>query len=113
MVTDVWGEFKKARPCEQADLPQSILERILLCVATQNGFKLRWGTRLLDFEQDEETVYSRSRYLCGAKSFSRERQPVGQRVVKLANDTGRLHAKSLQLMGVPEPDAQKREQTVE
>lgn len=37
-------------------------------------------------------------------SYSRERQPIGQRIVKRANDTGRMHAKLLGLMGVPEPD---------
>ncbi|KAL8652661.1 MAG: hypothetical protein Q9210_002555 [Variospora velana] len=297
------GEFQEASPCEQADLPQSILEPILLRVATQNGYKLRWDTRLIDFEQDEETGHVRSfiedavtgqqmtvvsRYLCGAdggrstvanklqlpfndtpggglalnvlceadltplllhsqglihvllrsdipqpdfcafaiarfvkpftewvfvlltkpgitkvtasedeimahvqdligdpsvhvklkqtsqwkvnecyaqlysrgnifclgdavhrhppfnglgsntciqdaynlawkiayvlkgkaapsllESFNRERQPVGQRVVKRANDTGRMHAKLLQLMGVPEPDVQKKQQILE
>ena len=47
------------------------------------------------------------------ESFSYERQPVGQRVVKRANDTGRMHAKLLQLMGVAEPDVQKKQQILE
>ncbi|KAL8996043.1 MAG: hypothetical protein Q9169_004355 [Polycauliona sp. 2 TL-2023] len=75
------GEFQEASPCDQADLPQSILEPILLRVAAQNGFKLRWDTRLVDFERDQGTGDVRSliedavtgqritvvsRYLCGA-----------------------------------------------
>ena len=81
IVTDGQGEFQEASPCEQADLPQSILEPILLRVATQNGFNLRWDTRLVDFVQDEGTGCVRSviedtlsgqhitvisPYLCGA-----------------------------------------------
>lgn len=46
-------------------------------------------------------------------SFSSERQPMGQRVVKRANDTGRMHGKLLQLMGVLEPDVQKKQQILD
>ncbi|KAI8626406.1 FAD binding domain-containing protein [Xylariaceae sp. FL1651] len=75
------GEYKKATPCAQADLPQSILEPILLRVATQNGFKLRWDYEFLTFRENVETgkVHSTirdllsgeeltviSNYLCGA-----------------------------------------------
>jgi 2-polyprenyl-6-methoxyphenol hydroxylase-like FAD-dependent oxidoreductase len=75
------GEYIKASPCEQADLPQSILEPIMLRHATQNGFKLRWDCELISFTQDEQTgkVHSIvkdhvtgqditviSNYLCGA-----------------------------------------------
>ncbi|KAI0198169.1 FAD binding domain-containing protein [Astrocystis sublimbata] len=75
------GEYKKATPCEQADIPQSILEPILLRVATQNGFKLRWNYEFLTCWQNTETgkVHSTikdllsgqeltivSNYLCGA-----------------------------------------------
>ncbi|KAI1292441.1 FAD binding domain-containing protein [Xylaria venustula] len=75
------GEYKGATPCEQADLPQSTLEPILLRVATQNGFKLRWDYEFLSCREDVETgkVHSRikdilsgevvtvkSNYVCGA-----------------------------------------------
>ncbi|KAJ3575782.1 hypothetical protein NPX13_g3920 [Xylaria arbuscula] len=75
------GEYKRASPCEQADLPQSTLEPILLRVATQNGFKLRWDYEFLTLREDEETgkVHSTirdilsgdvltvvSNYVCGA-----------------------------------------------
>ncbi|KAI1193161.1 FAD binding domain-containing protein [Nemania serpens] len=75
------GEYKKTTPCAQADLPQSILEPILLRVATQNGFKLRWDYEFLTCHEDAETgkVHSTirdllsgeevtvvSNYLCGA-----------------------------------------------
>ncbi|KAK4676305.1 hypothetical protein QC764_511100 [Podospora pseudoanserina] len=76
-----YGEFKQASPCEQADLPQSVLEPILLRVATQNGFHLRWDCQFVSFHQDETTskVHSViqdvltnqkitviSKFLCGA-----------------------------------------------
>ncbi|KAI1747721.1 FAD binding domain-containing protein [Xylaria castorea] len=75
------GEYKKATPCEQADLPQSILEPILLRIATQSGFKLRWDYEFLTCREDTGTgkVHSIikdllsgqeltviSNYLCGA-----------------------------------------------
>ncbi|KAI1144852.1 FAD binding domain-containing protein [Nemania diffusa] len=75
------GEYKSATPCAQADLPQSILEPILLRVATQNGFKLRWDYEFLTCREDAETgkVHSiikdllsgeeltvASNYVCGA-----------------------------------------------
>ncbi|KAI1119906.1 FAD binding domain-containing protein [Nemania abortiva] len=75
------GEYKTATPCAQADLPQSILEPILLRVATQNGFKLRWDYEFLTCYEDTETgkVHSTikdllsdeeltvvSNYVCGA-----------------------------------------------
>lgn len=82
-IHSLWmqGEYKKTTPCAQADLPQSILEPILLRVATQNGFKLRWDYEFLTCHEDAETgkVHSTirdllsgeevtvvSNYLCGA-----------------------------------------------
>ncbi|KAJ2998934.1 hypothetical protein NUW58_g163 [Xylaria curta] len=75
------GEYKGATPCAQADLPQSTLEPILLRVATQNGFRLRWDYEFLTCREDAATgkVYSTikdllsgeeltilSNYVCGA-----------------------------------------------
>ncbi|KAI3317741.1 FAD binding domain-containing protein [Xylariaceae sp. AK1471] len=75
------GEYKNATPCAQADLPQSILEPILLRVATQNGFKLRWDYEFITCREDVDTgkVHSTikdilsgeeltviSNYVCGA-----------------------------------------------
>ncbi|KAL8994639.1 MAG: hypothetical protein Q9169_005440 [Polycauliona sp. 2 TL-2023] len=93
------GEYQEASPCEQADLPQSILEPIFLRVATQNGFKLRWDTRLVGFERDEGTGDVRaliedavtgqrirvvSRYLCGADGG---RSTVAEKMQLPFNDT--------------------------
>ena len=75
------GEFKLASPCEQADLPQSVLEPILVRMATQNGFKIRWDTQFVECRENPETgkmqsiildlttqerITVISRYLCGA-----------------------------------------------
>ncbi|KAI1179784.1 FAD binding domain-containing protein [Nemania sp. FL0916] len=77
------GEYKLKSPCAQADLPQSILEPILLRIATHGGFKLRWDYEFLGFSPDKDPdtskIYSTvkdlisgqsltiiSNYLCGA-----------------------------------------------
>ncbi|KAI1347158.1 FAD binding domain-containing protein [Xylaria sp. FL0043] len=75
------GEYKKTTPCEQADLPQSILEPILLRVATHNGFKIRWDYEFVTCCEDaesgkvrstikdllsDEVVTVVSNYVCGA-----------------------------------------------
>ena len=80
-LTFVQGEYNDASPCEPADLPQTRLEPILVKYAAQNGFTVRFDTRLLSFVQDTETgivesviedlvmknkTLIRSRYLCGA-----------------------------------------------
>ncbi len=44
-----------ASPCNPADLPQTLLEPILIRHAVHNGFKVRFDTTLLSFTQDEET----------------------------------------------------------
>ncbi|KAB5575472.1 FAD binding domain-containing protein [Coniochaeta sp. 2T2.1] len=76
-----YGEFKLASPCEQADLPQSVLEPILLRMTTQNGFKIRWDMQFVECHEDPETgkmhsvildlmtqerITIISKYLCGA-----------------------------------------------
>ncbi|KAI1822511.1 FAD binding domain-containing protein [Xylaria intraflava] len=75
------GEYKKATPCAQADLPQSILEPILLRNATQNGFKIRWDYEFVTCRENPDSgkVHSTlndvltgeelrvvSNYVCGA-----------------------------------------------
>ncbi len=44
-----------ARPCEPADLPQTLLEPVLIRYATHNGFKVRFDTTFLSFSNDEDT----------------------------------------------------------
>lgn len=41
-------------------------------------------------------------------SFNAERQPVGRAVVRRTNETGRIHAQLFALMGVFEPDLEKK-----
>ncbi|KAI0539685.1 FAD binding domain-containing protein [Xylaria digitata] len=41
-------------------------------------------------------------------SYGVERQPVGKAIVKRANDTGRMHAKLFSLLGIFEPDVNKK-----
>ncbi|KAI1265389.1 FAD binding domain-containing protein [Xylariaceae sp. FL1019] len=75
------GEYRKATPCAQADIPQSILEPILVQKATQNGFKIRWDYEFITCWENAETgkvhatvkdllsgqeITIVSNYLCGA-----------------------------------------------
>ena len=46
-----------ASPCRPLDLPQTLLEPLLVGHATQNGFKTRFNTTLLSFVDDVETGF--------------------------------------------------------
>ncbi|KAJ5690421.1 hypothetical protein N7462_004813 [Penicillium macrosclerotiorum] len=73
------GDYEIASPCDPVDLPQTLLEPILVRHATLNGFSCRFDTTFIDFVQDQDGVTSilrdnitrleykiRSRYLFGA-----------------------------------------------
>ncbi|KAH8815291.1 FAD binding domain-containing protein [Xylogone sp. PMI_703] len=73
------GDYKLASPSEMLDLPQTLMEPILIRYATLHGFKCRWDTQFVSFEQDEKGVTTtlldnlsqksfqiRSKYLFGA-----------------------------------------------
>ncbi|KAI1803009.1 FAD binding domain-containing protein [Daldinia bambusicola] len=73
------GDYELASPSAMFDLPQTLLEPLLTRYATLNGFKCRWDTELVTFEQDENGVTTtlldklsqttfqvRSKYLFGA-----------------------------------------------
>ncbi|KAL1980673.1 hypothetical protein VTN96DRAFT_3653 [Rasamsonia emersonii] len=49
------GDYELASPCTPVDLPQTLLEPVLVRHATLNGFKTRFNTTLLSFEEDAET----------------------------------------------------------
>ncbi|KAF2704631.1 2,4-dichlorophenol 6-monooxygenase [Pleomassaria siparia CBS 279.74] len=49
------GEYETVSPCYHMDLPQNLLEPILVKYATQHGFKVRFDTQLLSFTSDEKT----------------------------------------------------------
>jgi len=69
-----------ASPCSPVDLPQTLLEPVLVRHAAQNGFNTRFNTELLSFEEGKDglitaTVYDkissiqykiRTKYLFGA-----------------------------------------------
>ncbi|KAJ5619935.1 hypothetical protein N7510_003919, partial [Penicillium lagena] len=73
------GEYEIASPCDPVDLPQTLLEPILVRYATLNGFTCRFDTTFVAFEQDATGTTStlrdnisgaqykvRSKYLFGA-----------------------------------------------
>ncbi|EFX05480.1 benzoate monooxygenase [Grosmannia clavigera kw1407] len=47
------GDYETASPCEPVDLPQTLLEPILVRRATSSGFCVRFDTVLASFEYDE------------------------------------------------------------
>ncbi|MFF0745860.1 FAD-dependent oxidoreductase [Streptomyces sp. NPDC004111] len=76
---DRLGDWATASPCPPADLPQSLLEPVLVTGAARRGAKVRFDTELLSFAQDADGVDARlldrltghefvlrSRYLIGA-----------------------------------------------
>ncbi|KAJ5298381.1 uncharacterized protein N7443_006501, partial [Penicillium atrosanguineum] len=73
------GDYETASPCDPVDLPQTLLEPILVRYATLNGFSSRFDTNFIDFVQDNKGTTStlrdnltgtkykiRSKYLFGA-----------------------------------------------
>ncbi|KAI1123578.1 FAD binding domain-containing protein [Nemania abortiva] len=74
------GDFQLRSPCSHLELPQTLLEPILLRYATQHGFPCRFSTRLVSFDDSptdaviaevEDQIYRtrqkvRFKYLFGA-----------------------------------------------
>ncbi|KAF5686931.1 phenol 2-monooxygenase [Fusarium circinatum] len=49
------GDYEMASPCQPADIPQTLLEPILIRHATHNKFQVRFDTVLTSFTKDEKT----------------------------------------------------------
>jgi 2-polyprenyl-6-methoxyphenol hydroxylase-like FAD-dependent oxidoreductase len=49
------GDYAAASPCTPVDLPQTLLEPMLVRYATSHGFKLRFDTVLQSFNSDSTT----------------------------------------------------------
>lgn len=47
------ARYKEASPCEPVDLPQTLLEPVLLRKAASSGFIVRFDTELVDFRDDQ------------------------------------------------------------
>ncbi len=50
------GDYLEASPCTMCDLPQTVLEPILVTEATRLGVQMRFGWELKSFTQDEDGV---------------------------------------------------------
>jgi 2,4-dichlorophenol 6-monooxygenase len=50
------GDYLDASPCVMNDMPQTILEPVLVTEATRLGVQIRFGWEFLSFEQDETGV---------------------------------------------------------
>lgn len=75
----IQGDYDEASPCNHVDIPQTVLEPILVHHAVQTGFSSRFDTSFISFEressgsilsnvQDNLTKYTyqiRSKYLFG------------------------------------------------
>jgi 2-polyprenyl-6-methoxyphenol hydroxylase-like FAD-dependent oxidoreductase len=48
------GDYELASPCRMIDLPQTLLEPILVRFASLRGFKMRFNTEFISHVQDEE-----------------------------------------------------------
>ncbi|CAG8060608.1 unnamed protein product [Penicillium salamii] len=52
------GDYETASPCDPVDLPQTLLEPILVRNATLNGFSCRFDTTFVNFTEDKDGVLS-------------------------------------------------------
>jgi 2-polyprenyl-6-methoxyphenol hydroxylase-like FAD-dependent oxidoreductase len=52
------GDYETVSPCTHMDLPQSLLEPILVKYATLHGFNVRFHTELLGFSEDDDGKYT-------------------------------------------------------
>lgn len=48
------GDWHDVSPCHNLDLPQSLLEPLLVKYATLNGFKMRYDTQSTDFQENAD-----------------------------------------------------------
>lgn len=48
------GDYDKASPCSHMDVPQTLLEPILVRYATNNGFTVRFNTVFVRFDEEED-----------------------------------------------------------
>ena len=55
------ADYELASPTQMCDLPQNLLEPVLVGTAAHRGAKVRFHTEFLSFEQDDEGVTSRVR----------------------------------------------------
>lgn len=73
------GDYEMASPCVMSDLPQSVLEPILVEEAVRNGAEFRWYTEFVSFREEADCIRTivrdrssqeeckiSSRYLIGA-----------------------------------------------
>ena len=47
------GDFQLSSPCSHLELPQTLLEPVLIRYASQHGFPCRFGTQLLSFDDSD------------------------------------------------------------
>jgi 2-polyprenyl-6-methoxyphenol hydroxylase-like FAD-dependent oxidoreductase len=52
-TNETQGDYERASPCKPVDLPQTLLEPILIRYATAHGFKVRFDTTLIHFKEHE------------------------------------------------------------
>ena len=48
------GDYASASPCDPCDLPQTLLEPMLVSHATRNGYQVRFNTSFLSFKEEQD-----------------------------------------------------------
>lgn len=64
------GEFEAASPCVMSDLPQSLLEPILVANAQSAGAEIRFSTEHIDFEESTNGVLIRLRNRSSSEEYT-------------------------------------------
>lgn len=49
------GDYDAASPCRHVDLPQTLLEPVLVRYATSNGWKVRFDSTFVKYERESPT----------------------------------------------------------
>jgi 2,4-dichlorophenol 6-monooxygenase len=53
------GDYEQGSPCAMCNIPQHMLEPIILDAAKANGAEIRFGTELVEISQDQESAYAK------------------------------------------------------
>ena len=53
------SDYEMASPCKYIDVPQSLLEPVLVKWSTTHGWRVRWDTKLIDFKEEQDSKSDR------------------------------------------------------
>ena len=64
------SDYEQGSPCAMCNIPQHVLEPIILDAAKANGAEIRFGTELIEISQDSDWAYAKVRERHGDKEYT-------------------------------------------